>query len=67
MSYPYYLVSYLRSSTEEISTNVYANSEADARVVGSVKLKDFYGISIPSSALTVELISSLSSDNLTTT
>ena len=67
MAYPYYLVSYQKSSAEVISTNVYADSEDDARAIGSVKLQDFYSISVPASALTIEEVSDITSDTATTT
>ncbi|QHJ83797.1 MAG: hypothetical protein [Caudoviricetes sp.] len=67
MAYPYYLVSYQKNSTEVISTNVYADNETDARAIGSIKLQDFYSISVPVSALTVEEVSEITSDYITTT
>lgn len=67
MAYSYYLVSYTKSSSEVISTNVYADNETDARAIGSVKLEDYYSIAIPTAALTIEEVDSITSDSMTTT
>ena len=67
MAYSYYLVSYTKASGEVISTNVYEADEATARAVGSVKLEDYYSISVPAASLTIEEIDTITSDTATTT
>lgn len=67
MSYPYFLVSYELSSSKEISTNVYAADEEQARAIGSIELLEPYGVDVPVEQLSVVEIDSITSETITTT
>lgn len=67
MSYPYFLVSYNQSPTKEISTNVYAADEDQARAIGSIELLELYGVNVTVEQLSVVEIDSITSETITTT
>lgn len=67
MAYSYYLVSYAKGTTKEISTNVYEASEDSARVVGAALLTEYYELTVNSAAVVVEEVAGLTSDTITTT
>ena len=65
--YSYYLVYYAKGSGDEISTNVYAANKDSASLIGAALLTTMYGMYIPKSGVSVELVDGLSSDIATTT
>lgn len=67
MAYSYYLVSYAKGTSKEISTNVYEANAATAGAVGAALLTDFYEITVSSSSVVVEEVPELTSDTITTT
>lgn len=67
MAYSYYLVSYAKGTTKEISTSVYEEDAATAGAVGAALLADYYAITVNRDSVIVEEVPGLTSNTITST